>query len=144
MTKTPQITMLCFIGILFLSSPAVAQSTSGPFSVEVVGNSDDSVGSKLIYEIKNKIQQSALMQLKGDDPYRVAIFVSTLENDREYSGTATVYSVAWVAYDPAGDIWRSFMWSTVGICGANRVESCASGLVANTYEAIEELKKIRR
>ena len=95
------------------------------------------VGSTLAYELREKIKASNQMKLgnPGKAASEVVVSLVTIDPDKEseIEGTQTVYSVTWnylmVKTDGAAQFYIS---SSVGVCGTDRVTSCAQDLAADT------------
>lgn len=109
--------------------------------VEVVSTSDDSVGQRLVFAIKEGIRASRSMELTVEDRPRIRIDIVTLDPDRGDRGMSTVYSIVWT-FDGPTQALPSYLTTSVGTCGASRVRDCADGLVADTDRQIEKLERL--
>jgi hypothetical protein len=95
------------------------------------------VGGTLAYELREKIKASNQMELGRLDELVNGIVVSLVtidpEKESKVEGAQTAYSVTWnyliVKRDGTAQFYLS---SSVGICGTDRVTSCAQNLAANT------------
>ena len=115
--------------VLTLSPTVTAQTP-----VYLGATAEDSVGSRLVYAMKEKIRRSAGITLVDrDQDGRIKVQIVTLDPDNgEYAGRRTIYSVVWTAktfHDTPVDM---FLTNSVGLCGTSRVQECADGLVADT------------
>ncbi|MCC7068655.1 MAG: hypothetical protein IT523_09385 [Burkholderiales bacterium] len=116
--------------ILFLlSAPTFAQ-----MKVFVAATTPDSVGSRLVYSIKEGIRRSAGMALtdRSQDSI-IRVNIVTLDPDKnENSSRRTIYSVVWTAQTFHSTPVTMYLTNSVGLCGSNRVQECAEDLVADT------------
>jgi len=119
------------------STPAFAQK----IGLRVESLSRDTVGKSLTSEFKQQIKES--------DEYKLAskasmiIKMNSLSRNEKYPSAATVYSVIWTV--PARGSISYFYKSTLGICGANRVEDIAQSLMEDTNQyAIELAEALRK
>lgn len=103
-------------------------------AVHVDADSDDNVGSRLVYAIKEGIRRSAGLSYT-DDPDHAAIGISIITGDPEKKGdgggTRTVYSIVF-SRTQHNSITSDFLGHILGVCGIDRVASCADGIVADT------------
>jgi hypothetical protein len=120
-------------GLFFLCAvfPATAQ-----VKVAVIPTTDDTVGNRLVFAIKESIRRSAGMQLvdRTQDGF-IRMNIVTLDPDKSSGGgNRTIYSVVWTAQTFHRPSVTMYLTSSVGTCGTNRVSQCADGLVADTDE----------
>jgi len=122
---------LVFVAILLLLT---GQSAFAQAKVFIDATASDRVGSRLAYAIKEGIRRSAGMSLADrEEDSLIGVSIVTLDPDRSDSGgNRTIYSVVWTARTLHSTPVTMYLTNSVGICGVNRVASCADGLVADT------------
>lgn len=124
------------LALTLASTPAFAQQVG----LRVESLSRDTVGKSLTSELKQQIKES--------DKYRLAskasmiIKMNSMARNENNPSAATVYSVIWTV--PASGSISYFYKSTLGICGANRVEDIAHSLMEDTNQYATELAKALR
>jgi hypothetical protein len=125
--------------MLFISLILLAEDFTMPIMIENSG--DDSVGRRLIYEIKEGIKESKSMKLSLINELGIKISIVTLEGNRDNPGDYTVYSISFLWNNPKQP-FPYYLISSVGYCGSNRVEGVAKSIVAETYEQSEYILKL--
>lgn len=128
--------------VLVLATLAASYS-SAQINIYVQDDSEDRVGGRLVYEIKEELSSSSFFNLysyKPKDKTILVMVVMTMDkNDNNaYAGSATMYAVVWYANDPK-DAFPSLLNHTMGYCGKDRVEEAAKNLVAKTKKFLDEL-----
>lgn len=122
--------ILLGIGLVLGSAIACAQARS----VAVSATSDDVIGQRLVYQVKEGIRKSSLMRYQESTANAVVVVhIVTMPGA---TGSSTVYSAAWTM---GSEMW--FYDHVVGVCGTDRVATCAEGLVAKTDALRERLAK---
>jgi len=109
--------------------------------VYILATAADPVGQRLIYDLREKVNQSSRYELADKESESLyEIRVTTLDPlvDPRLRGTTTVYSVVFTGntFNKAGELF--LINSMVGTCPANVVGtmSCASTIVAAFDEAL--------
>ena len=97
--------------------------------LEVEDSSKDSVGGRLIYQVKEKVRASSSLKLTYDTstPRLQARFV-TLDGNK--NGRSTVYSLV-LTWDRGDDSLPLYLTQVTGLCGSSLVSECADDLVAD-------------
>lgn len=98
--------------------------------VQVIETSEDPVGQRLTYNIKEEIRESQGLTIAHDlQSQRMQFRIVTLDQNPSLPGNSTVYSavILWVNPNIALPV---FLDQQVGYCGSIRVEECAESLVA--------------
>jgi hypothetical protein len=106
------------------------------------------VGGTLAYELREKIKASNQMELGRSGKLANGIVVSLVtidpEKESEVEGTQTAYSVTWNYVIVKRDgIAQLNLSSSVGICGADRVTSCAQSLAASTDKQRRQVPSLK-
>ncbi len=130
--------------LFFCASMAQAQS-----KVSVVAVSNDTLGIRLVYEVKEKIRGSKGMQLASESDSGISIRITTLDPQDAFLRTPgkTAYSAVFTTQTI--DDQTIFISNVLGICGQDSLSQCAAEIVAKADlyaseigEAIaKELKK---
>lgn len=131
--------ILIFFVVLLFGATAFAQ-----MKVYVTHSGDDSAGTRLGYAIKEGIRRSAGMTLVNrEQDGRIAIRIVTLDpDDRDSSGRRTIYSAVLTAETLHNTPVTMFLTTFVGICGVNRIQACADGLVAETDKQVSWIQSL--
>lgn len=124
--------------------PAYAQQTP----VYVSYGEKDIVGSRLVYALRERLRASHGLKLV-DSESDSFIQIRLVTVDPDDNSASTVYSAV-ITLTQLGNSSAKIYWTNlVGVCGSNRVVSCADGLAANidnTATTIREalIEKIRQ
>lgn len=109
--------------------------------VEVDATADDPVGRQLVFHVKENIRTSSSMKLSFDgSKARLQVHILTLDQSRDSPGISTAYSVV-ITWKIPDQPFPLYLTQYTGYCGADRVRSCAEGIVANTSEASDAFIK---
>lgn len=131
--------------ILFLVNLVLLIVVSNSFAMDmpvaIDATADDSVGKRLVYQIKEGINRSTSMHITLEEELGMGLKIVTLEGDRDTPGNYTTYSVTWTWINPE-QVFPFYLTSSVGVCGSSRVESVAESLVADTHETAETILKM--
>lgn len=124
----------------FLTTLPAGAADSG-FAVYVNATTPDPVGKQLVFAIKENLRRSEGMQF-ASAPNDAFIGVSIVTLDPEENGYSTVYSVVLTSKDGGSERPHfDYENNIVGMCGANRVQYCASSIVASIDELSETYKR---
>jgi hypothetical protein len=122
----------------FTLSTFIAYSADKPvkFKIQVVDNSSDLVGQRLVYQLKEKIRASHSMDLIpncDNGCWRIIVYTLDKEpDDSALKGRATVFSVIWLGMPQNQPGTALFLDSTIGYCGSERVVETAENIIAHT------------
>lgn len=125
--------------LLLLSSLSYAE---GQTAVYVSATADDSIGKQLVYKLRETLRASNGLKLVDDiNDSLVRLKIVTLDPDSARSGNQTVYSAVWTLrqFDSESETYYT---NYVGTCGANRTQSCATGLVSQTDEIATDVRRV--
>lgn len=133
MKKFLFILILCLI---FTPKPLHAETNKCP--ILIIDDSTDTVGQRLVYKFKEAIRRSSTMTITLDKKSAaLEIQFSTLDRLPDTPGLSTIYSVTWILI--LGDKTRTFYDSTLGYCGASRLDEDAENFVAKTDAIVDEI-----
>ena len=105
--------------------------------------SDDYVGQRLAFALKEAVRGSSAMKVV-DRPQDGSIYVRmlTMNPDKSNGGNLrTTYSITWTVQTLHSTPVEMYLTSTVGICGSDRVNSCAQNLAATTDEQASQVRR---
>lgn len=134
--------LICTI-FIFISLSLVAQEYIA--FVEVMGYSEDMVGKRLIYQIKEEFRRSSAFILTDMNTNRIILIIHTIDPMRgslsEYSNTMTTISATWLVAD--SNITHPFyISSNIGISGSANIKEMAEGIVATTDNLMTQIRKV--
>lgn len=114
-----------------------------PMPVEVVDLSDDMVGERLVYYVKEGIRESNAFRLTNSDESRVKLIISTMDRFQDTPNISSQYCVVWVFVGASNSDfpWPIYLNHTIGYCGSDVVKTSAEGIVASTDRLISEIQK---
>lgn len=123
------------LGCVFYTVIGVSHAYS-QMPVEVISQSEDLVGQRLVYFLKGNIRQSSSLALSyNDQEARLQVQIVTIDKDSSSPGYSTVYSMG----VPTETIFPYYLTSNVGYCGTQRVQESAEGLVADISKSADGL-----
>lgn len=140
--------LLLLLGFISIPASSFGQSANLPTQISVSHSGDDMVGSTLAYELREKIKSSNQMELARSDKLANGIVVSLVtidpEEESNVGATQTAYSATWNYLIVRRDGTAQFhLSSSVGICGADRVISCAQSLAASTDKQRRQVPSLK-
>lgn len=115
---------------------ALMPTTVAAQVVAVDHTGDDSVGMQLAYRVREEIGKSSRLTLGSASNYGWKIVLVTVGDSKK-----TSYSMSLVLKDNSGG-FDDFVTSIVGICGADRVESCARSIVAGIDVPMQQYRDV--
>lgn len=121
--------LLC---LLIFTTSLFAQNKV-PFSV--LDNSDNLVGERLVFHIKETIAKSHLYELSKSASMRITI---TTTSYNEENNNASIFSIVWL--QDALYCEALYLTSTLGYVGADGVKEMAESIVARFDNVIEKHK----
>lgn len=123
---------------LFVPSSAVAQE--GRIGVHISNTSNDSVGRKLIFHLRDKIRKSGTFrEVASGEEAGFVLYVVTMDQDSDSPGVQTIYSVTITLSSEGLD---DYITSYVGLCGSDMVSSCADNIYTGLGETVEEIRDL--
>ena len=123
--------------VLFLSTMLFAATArAGTVSIYVNAAPKDYLGQQLVYDLKQDVIASAefhLIYSQSQALYSISIVTIS---DAQHDGTeySTAYSAVLIAKPDV------FVDNQVGICGADRIQSCAANIISGLGGDIDTLR----
>lgn len=134
---------LLALAALSLSPLLMAAEDAKPSKLAVYLNqqcSDDSVGQRLAFRIKEELSTSTSMTAADSyDASVVQVSLVCLNPTIQESGSVSRYSYQVTLLNLKG-FYDFALTHGVGACGGQRVAECAEGIVANIDQAVSELR----
>lgn len=128
--------------ISYIISISLYAEPTHKIAVEIISRSEDQVGTRFVFRIKEKIIGSNIFrQAKVSEP-RLQLIISSIERDHDNPGESTVYSIIWTYAE--SDENPTMLNHTLGVCGADRVGNAAESILAETDKIVEILRKVNR
>jgi len=150
--------MLCLVvSCLGLSSPTSAQD-SGPNATEqevhmvknvqnvpqkvieegkipvMVDYEDmDSLGRRMVFSLRERLNKSDLFRLSGYKEKKLKIFIASQEEFQGRPGLSSIYSLVWT-FSYGQDVLSNYLDHQVGIIRGNALDELVETLVARTDE----------
>lgn len=116
--------------------------TTHKVAIEIINRSEDPVGTRLVFQIKEKIKGSNIFrQAKASEP-RLQLIINSIDQDADNPGASTVYSVIWTFAN--ADESPAMLNNTLGVCGSERVANAAETILAETDKIVEILRKVNK
>jgi hypothetical protein len=129
---------LFFVFLLVLNLKLFSQ-----VAIEVVDDSEDMVGQRLVFKVKEKFASSSIFRLTYKDEPRVQVIILTMDRfkgDRFQENISTMYAVIWVFKFEVG--LPIYLNSTMGFAGSQVLDESAESIVAKTEKLISTIIKL--
>jgi hypothetical protein len=120
----------------------VAAQEAVRVSVEIAAQSDpdDSVGQRLVFQVREAVRRSAAFTLTiGDEP-RIRLVIRTMNRLPEQPNISSIDSVVWVGRGK--DTLPVYLDSTVGFAGSAVLQSSAETILARTDNLVFDLRRL--
>jgi hypothetical protein len=108
--------------------------------IEVDSLSDDSVGERLAFQLREKIRRSTGYILTSANEPHMTLVLRTTDRDCLGKDKSTIYSIVWT-FKKDKDI-HFYIDSAIGHVGNNVIEQAAEGIIARTDSIMELTRKI--
>lgn len=129
--------------ILAVRPPCASASGQGQTAVWVSADTPDSVGSRLIYALRENLQASSdlrLVDLQKDSFIQIQIV--TLNPGNNSYQAETVYSAVITVTQLSNPSVHIYWDNLVGVCGAQRTHGCADSLAATVDKDATTIRTI--
>jgi hypothetical protein len=98
---------------------------------------DDALGNQLTFAVRDQLGRSGTMrEATSDESSTMVAHLVTM--DPNGNGDSTIYSVAVTLKVDADDYYYT---SYVGVCGADRIESCGRSIYQSLGSLVEEIRQ---
>lgn len=126
--------LMIAIILVFLASPLGAASKA---LIEVSDASDEILGRKLVYAVKERIRKSEGMQLAVTGTRFVLLIrtIDPLKNIESLRESTIVFDAIWLLRDENRNTVL-YLEDTMGICGAKAVDDIADSIIAHSDNVI--------
>src|SRR5882762_412936 len=111
-------------------------------AVEIAAQSDpdDSVGQRLVFQLREAVRRSAAFTLTiGDEP-RIRLVIRTMNRLPDQPNISSIYSVVWVGQGK--DTLPVYLDSTIGFAGSAVLQSSAETILARTDKLVFDLRRL--
>ncbi len=116
---------------------SVPQKIDLRYPVSIVYSGQDSIGMRLVLEMKEYLMKSKIFRLSTKDEKKIKIFLNTKDEFPARPGLGSVYSVVW-CYSPSEDVLSTYLDSCVGVINFNQIKSTAEVIISKTDEVISQ------
>jgi hypothetical protein len=106
---------------------------TGKIPVMVVHKGMDSLGRRVVFNLRERFNSSELFRLSGYKEKKIKLIISSQEEFRDRPGLSSIYSMVWT-YSYGEDVLSNYLQSEVGIISANAISDLAETLAARTDE----------
>ncbi len=106
---------------------------TGKIPVMVVHKGMDSLGRRVVFNLRERFNGSDLFRLSGYKEKKIKLILSSQEEFRNRPGLSSIYSIVWT-YSYGEDVLSNYLQSEVGIISANSISDLAETLAARTDE----------
>ncbi len=123
-----------------ISSKAQPQQTikkSNRYPVTIEYEGQDSLGIRLVLEMKEYMATSKIFRLSSSDEKKIKIYIKTKEEFPSRPGLGSVYCIVWT-FSAGKDVLSSYLDGEVGSISYNQVKSIVEVLLSKTDEVISQ------
>lgn len=107
--------------------------------IEVDSLSDDSVGERLAFQLRERIRQSTGYSLTSANEPHMVLVLRTMDRDCLGKNKSTIYSIVWTFKKDS--VIRFYVDSAIGLAGDDVIEKAAEGIIARTDSMMESARK---
>lgn len=121
----------------------VGSAQAVPVAIEVVDQSEGSVGQRFVFLVREQFRRSPAFRLTDASESRIQVVVSTMPRFSDNPNSATIYAVVWnfVLPDGNGGFNTLYYSSILGYAGTDVVEQSAQTIAARTDRLISDLRR---
>lgn len=105
----------------------------GKIPVMVVYEDMDSLGRRMVFTLRERLNSSDLFRLSGYKERKLKLFISSQEEFQGRPGLSSIYSLVWT-YSYGEDVLSNYLEQQVGIIRSNALDELVETLVARTDE----------
>ena len=133
------IAALCFSALC--AAPTSAQQQE-PTDVSVGSVAGDTVGRRLVYEVKEELRDSSAFNLVEPSENTIMLLINTMPRNESNPSAATIYSITWVFPDESG--FSYFLDGKIGHVRSDLIKVHAQDIVASTDGVISDILDMAR
>jgi hypothetical protein len=93
----------------------------------------DSLGRRMVFNLRERLNKSDLFRLSGYKEKKIKIFITSQEEFQGRPGLCSIYSLVWT-FSYGQDVLSNYLDHQVGIVRANALDDLVETLVARTDE----------
>ncbi len=101
--------------------------------VMVVYEDMDSLGRRLIFNLRERLNKSNLFRLSGYQEEKIKIVVESQNEFKGRPGLSSIYSIVWT-FSYGENVLSNYLKSEVGLISSNSISDKAEALAARTDE----------
>lgn len=105
----------------------------GKIPVMVVYEDMDSLGRRLVFNLRERFNKSGMFRLSGYKEKKIKLVIATQDEFQGRPGLCSIYSLVWT-YSFAEDVLSTYLENEVGIIRGDRLEQIAESIAARTDE----------
>ncbi|MFW6055573.1 MAG: hypothetical protein ACOC9D_06670 [Thermodesulfobacteriota bacterium] len=105
----------------------------GKIPVMVVYDDMDSLGRRLVFNLRERFNKSGMFRLSGYKEKKIKLIIASQEEFQDRPGLSSVYSLVWT-YSYAEDVLSTYLDNQVGIVEAGQLQEVAETIAARTDE----------
>ncbi len=109
----------------------------GKIPVMVVYEDMDSLGRRLVFNLRERFNKSGMFRLSGYKEKKIKLVIETQDEFQGRPGLCSIYSLVWT-YSFAEDVLSTYLESEVGIIRRDQLEQIAENIAARTDEIFVE------
>ena len=111
--------------------------------VSVDSYANDTVGRRLVYEVKEELRDSSAFNLVESSENTIMLLINTMPRNESNPSAATIYSITWVfPSDAAG--FPYFLDGKIGHVRSDLIKNHAQDIVASTDGLISDILDMAR
>jgi len=133
--------MKYLIMVLFILSflpDSIDARNEEPVPIEIVDYTEDIVGNRLVYHVRENIRKSEGFYLAGSTENRLILHINSIdpyEGDIEQQGYMTAYSILYTMGYANDEYCQCYITSSISCCGGGRVEEAAELIMVSAEGA---------
>lgn len=105
----------------------------GKIPVMVVYQDMDSLGRRLVFNLRERFNKSGMFRLSGYKEKKIKLIIASQDEFKGRPGLSSIYSLVW-AYSYAEDVLSTYLGNQVGVIEAGRLQEVAETIAARTDE----------
>lgn len=128
--------MLACASLLIYATQVHAQSK---IKVNIEATAPDMVGRQFVFHVRDQIGRSGTFVEDHEGALRLLLVTLDPDSRATSAGSQTIYSYT-IVISGGSESLDSYLTSGVGVCGASKVQSCASTMFTTLGEEVETIR----